>query len=109
MAIRPVEVQGVVQRSQDIGQIKQNQDQKPFVEQNHIQLHIQKETERNSQQVTKFQDADKKENRYDAKEKGNGHYFGQRRGKRSEQVQDDDDGDSVTVKSIDHGSFDVKI
>lgn len=108
MAIRPVEVQGVVQRSQDIGQIKQNQDQKPVVDQNNIQLHIHRETEKSARQVTKFQNADKKENRYDAKEKGNGNYFGQKKKKQSEQEEEEGE-DSVMIKSIYHGSFDVKI
>lgn len=107
MAIRPVEVQGVVQRSQDIGQIKHNQDQKPLLDQNNIQLQMHRETERNLKQITKFENADKKENRYDAKEKGNGAYFGQKRQKRDK--KEEEDGDSVTIKSINHGSFDVKI
>lgn len=109
MAIRPVEVQGVVQRSQDIGQIKQNQDQKPLVDQNNIQAHMQHETEKSSRQVTKFQNSDKKENRYDAKEKGNGAYQqGKHRPKKREQGEEEEEG-SVMLKSIHHGSFDVKI
>ena len=58
MAIRPVEVQGVVQRSQDIGQLKQNQDQKPMVDQSNIQVQMHQETKHNMQQVSKFQNAD---------------------------------------------------
>lgn len=107
MAIRPVEVQGVVQRSQDIGQIKQNQDQKPVVDQNNIQTHMQRETERNLRQVTKFDNADKKENRYDAKEKGNGSYFGNR--KKQNEKKETVDEDSVLLKSVHQGTFDVKI
>lgn len=107
MAIRPVEVQGVVQRSQDIGQIKQNQDQKPLVDQNNIQTQIHRETEHKSRQVTKFEDADKKENRYDAKEKGNGSYFGKKG--RQNKKQSEEDSDSVMLKSVHPGSFDVKI
>lgn len=107
MAIRPVEVQGVVQRSQDIGQIKQNQDQKPLVDQNNIQTHMHRETERNFRQVTKFENAEKKENRYDAKEKGNGSYFGQKKKKNDKKEPADED--SVLMKEIQRGTFDVKI
>ena len=107
MAIRPVEVQGVVQRSQDIGQIKHNQDQKPLLDQNNIQVQMHRETERHLKQVTKFENADKKENRYDAKEKGNGTYFSQK--KQQKEKKEDVEEDSVTIKSINHGSFDVKI
>lgn len=107
MAIRPVEVQGVVQRSHDIGQLKQNQDQRPLVEQNNIQTHMHRETERSAKQVTKFENSDKKENRYDAKEKGNGTYFGQK--KKQQVKQQPEDEDAVLLKSIHHGSFDVKV
>lgn len=107
MAIRPVEVQGVVQRSQDIGQMKQNQDQKPLVDQSNIQVHMHRETERNFRQVTKFENADKKENRYDAKEKGNGSYFGQKKKKNDKKESVDED--SVSVKELHHGTFDVTI
>lgn len=108
MAIRPVEVQGVVQRSQDIGQIKQNQDQKPLVDQSNIQVQIHRETERNLRQVSKFVNADKKENRYDAKEKGNGTYFGQKGQKRQKRDAEEEDEGSVMLKSVHRGSFDMK-
>lgn len=107
MAIRPVEVQGVVQRSQDIGQIKQNQDQKPVLDQSNIQTHLQRETERSFRQVTKFENADKKENRYDAKEKGNGSYFGGR--KKQKDKKETADEDAVLLKDVHQGTFDVKI
>ena len=55
MAIRPVELQGVVQRSQDMSQIKQNQDIKPQTDQSNIQIQIHHEVKQNSQQVTKFE------------------------------------------------------
>ena len=109
MAIRPVEVQGVVQRSNDIGQIKQNQDQKPLVDQNNIQTQLHHEVERNARQVTKYENADKKENRYDAKEKGNGAYFGQKKRQQMNQQKQEEEEDTVLLKSIHHGSFDVKI
>lgn len=109
MAIRPVEVQGVVQRSQDIGQLKQNQDQKPMVDQSNIQVQMHQETKHNMQQVSKFQNADKKESRYDAKEKGNGAYFGNRKKQEKHTIEEEEDNDSVILKSVHKGSFDTKI
>lgn len=108
MAIRPVEVQGVVQRSHDIGQLKQNQDEKPLVEHNNIQTRMHHEVEHNARQVTKFENADKKESRYDAKEKGNGTYYDQRKKRQRKQQADEEEG-TVLLKRIHHGSFDVKI
>lgn len=107
MAIRPVEVQGVVQRSQDIGQLKQNQDQKPLLDQSNLQTQFRKEGEQNSRQVTKYNDADKKENRYDAKEKGHNSFYGENKKRQKESDEEKDEG-MVKVKSI-QGSFDVKI
>lgn len=107
MAIKAVEIQGVVQRSQDIGQIKQNQDMKPQTDQNNIHVQIQKQGEQNSKQVTKYENSDKKENRYDAKEKGNGFYFGKEQKKRQFDEEEENDG-QVSVKDI-HDGFDVKI
>lgn len=107
MAIRPVEIQGVVQRSQDMSQIKQNQDVKPQTDQNNIQIQIHHEVQQNSQQVTKFENSDKKENRYDAKEKGNGSYYENQKKKQKKKDEDTEEG-SVKVKSA-ISNFDVKI
>lgn len=107
MAIRPVEVQGVVQRSQDIGQIKQNQDQKPQTDQTNIHVHMQHQTQQKSKQVTKFDNADKKEEKYDAKEKGKGEFFNN--GKKGKQKQMDEEEDGVVKVKSTHSSFDVKI
>ena len=58
--IRPVEVQGVMQRTQDISQIKQNQDMKPQVDQSHYQTQVQKHVESQSKQVNHSDNANKK-------------------------------------------------
>ncbi len=110
MAIRPVEVQGVVQRSQDIGQLKQNQDQKPLIDQSNIQVQMHRETEKGARQVRKYDNSEKKENRYDAKEKGNGTYFKrQGRNQTKQEEEEEEDEGSVMLKSVHTGSFDVKI
>ena len=107
MAIRPVELQGVVQRSQDMSQIKQNQDIKPQTDQSNIQIQIHHEVKQNSQQVTKFENSEKKENRYDAKEKGNGSYFNNQKKKQKKKEEEEEEG-SVKVKAT-VSNFDMKI
>lgn len=106
MAIGPILHQGVIQRSQDIGQVKQNQDAKPLIDQTNIQSQFNKEVEHNTKQVTKFNEAELKENRFDAKEKGKGSYFSQKR-EQKEKKDDDTQKDKVIIKSS--SSFDVKI
>ena len=100
MAIRPVELQGVVQRSQDMSQIKQNQDIKPQTDQSNIQIQIHHEVKQNSQQVTKFENSDKKE-------KGNGSYFNNQKKKQKKKEEEEEEG-SVKVKAT-VSNFDMKI
>lgn len=106
MAIGPILHQGVIQRSQDIGQVKQNQDAKPLIDQTNIQAQFNKEAEHNTKQVTKYNETELKENRFDSKEKGKGSYFSQKREKR-EKNDKDNQKDKVVVKGT--SSFDVKI
>jgi hypothetical protein len=105
MAIRAVELQGVVQRSQDISQIKQNEDGKPMTDQSHIHMQMDRQVERHQQQVTKFDNPEKKNDKYDAKEKGNGFYFDKK--KKHKKPADEEDG-IVTAKAS-HGHFDIRI
>lgn len=105
MSIRPVDLSGMIQRTQDVGTLKQNEDNKPLVEQHNIQVHQQRQEDQLSHKV---QSAEEKENegyRYDAKEKGNGSYEGKQK-KRQKNSKNVDD--KVIVKGA-KSSFDVKI
>ena len=53
MSIRPVDMNGVIQRTQDVGTLKQHQDMKPMVDQQNIQIEVQREEYRQSEQVTR--------------------------------------------------------
>ena len=87
--IRPVENQGVIQRAQDISQIKHNENMKPQHDQNNIYTHIQKEAVHNREQVVKYNNSDGKENKFDAKEKGNGMYHNQKKRKKNNKKEAD--------------------
>lgn len=106
MIIRPVEVQGVVQRSQDMGQIKQNEDAKGYIDQTNIQTTEQKANELRHETVVQQENADKKQDKYDAKEKGNGEYLSRGQKRRKEQKEEREEG-KVILKST--SGFDVKI
>lgn len=45
MAIGPIELTGMVTRSQDISLYKQNEDNKPMVDQSNIQVNVQKKAD----------------------------------------------------------------
>ena len=57
MSIRPVDMNGVIQRTQDVGTLKQQQDMKPMVDQQNIQIEVQREEYRQSEQVTRKDDS----------------------------------------------------
>lgn len=74
MSIRPVDFNGMIQRTQDVGNLKQNEDSKPIVQQQNIEI---KQEKQEDSRAHKVQDTEEKENfsfRYDAKEKGSNQY-----------------------------------
>ena len=105
MTIRPVDLNGMIQRTQDIGNIKQQQDVKPLVDQQNIQIEVKKEEFRQSEQVQKKDDTGKEESRYDAKEEGKGQYQQHKGKKRKHQSEEEG---KVVIKGRPQG-FDVKI
>lgn len=72
-----VEMQGTIQRTQDISQYKQNEDIKPQFEHVTISTSQQQKDIKKHEQVVKQDNADKEKDKYDAKEKGNGQYLSQ--------------------------------
>ena len=104
MAVGPVTLNGVIPRTQDIGAIKQQEDNKPFVEQQNIQVQIKTQEERQLKQVNHADDADEHQKKYDAKEKGGNEYQGQQKKRK----KDGNHKDKV-IRKQDGGHFDMKI
>jgi len=104
MAVGPVTLSGVIQRTQDIGAIKQQEDSKPFVEQQHIQTHIKTQEHRQLKQVKHADDARNQQKKYDAKEKGSNEYHGQQKKKQNSSAATED---KVIMKQSNH--FDMKV
>lgn len=103
MAIGAIEL-ATIARSQDYSNMKQNENNKVMTDQSNIVGQVRKEVEQNARQVRESDKTDWHNQKFDAKEKGNGQYSGdggQKRRKDSEQ-----DG-KVVLKG--HGSFDMKI
>ena len=72
MSIRPVDFNGMIQRTQDVSTLKQNEDNRPVVEQQTIFSQEMKKVEQNLHQVVHAREKENAGYRYDAKEKGNG-------------------------------------
>ena len=111
MTIRPVVLNGMIQRTQDIGNMKQQEDTKPAVEQHHISMHQQKQEDELTHQVKHTEKKGNEDYRYDAKEKGNNQYEGdggQNKKKKKEPKKDYNKDGKVILKSQ-GSSFDIKI
>lgn len=107
MSIRPVDLNGTIQRTQDIGNMKQNEDNKPVVQQHNIEIRQQKQEDHLTHQVQQSQGKENEGYRYDAKEKGNNSYEGNKK-KKKEQKKESQNSGKVVLKGK-SSSFDVKI
>ena len=76
MAITPIMFNATVQRTQDFTTMKQNEDNKGVVDQGNFQMKMEKEFKLQLSNVRNADNADKKGDNSDAKEKGNGTYAG---------------------------------
>jgi len=104
MAIGPIEMTGMVTRSQDISLFKQNEDNKPMIDQSNILTNVQKKAQEQNQQVNHADNAEYHEYKYDAKEKGNGSYQDNRKKEQKEKKKKD----GVVVEKRPSG-FDIRI
>ncbi|MCI9447045.1 MAG: hypothetical protein HFH36_06565 [Lachnospiraceae bacterium] len=105
MSIRPVEFSGVVQRSQDISSLKQNEDNKPMLQQQNVQTQFAKDTAQHMHQVNQANDSDNPEQKFDAREKGSNEYENLRRQKKKKK---EDNSGKASAKTPTRG-FDMKV
>lgn len=104
MAISPMMFNGSVTRMQDVTQIKQNEDMKGMVDQTNFQNTFHKQIDHKLNQVHQSDNAEKRQKKFDAKDKGDNEYSGDG-GKRRQQNQHSDG--KVITKTL--GGFDMKI
>ena len=76
MAITPIMFNATVQRTQDFTTMKQNEDNKGTIDQSNFQMKMEKEFKHQLSNVRTADNAEKKGDNSDAKEKGNGTYTG---------------------------------
>lgn len=103
MTIRPVDLNGMIQRTNDVSNLKQQEDSKPFTQQQAIQTEFSKETMRHLKQVRHSDDAENEKQRFDAREKGSNEYQDNRKKQKKKQT----DGKVVEKKAT--SGIDIKI
>ncbi len=104
MTIRPVVLNGMIQRTDDIGQLKQHEDAKPAVDQQNIQMQVQRAEHQSQKQVNKAENSRLMDERFDAKEEGKSQYRDNRKKKNGKKKED---GRVTAKKPV--GNFDIKI
>jgi len=92
-----------ISRSQDFSPIKQNEDNKGFMDQSNIGQHIQKDIQQRAREVRTGDNTEWHNRNFDAKDKGSNEYQGDggRRNNRENKKE------QVIVKG--HQGFDIKI
>ena len=108
MTVRPVHLNGMIQNTQDVSTIKHQENTKPAVEQQNIQIQEKQKEQEQAQNVNAKDNADREQKKYDAKEKGSNEYVKRTKKKKIEKQEDLPDG-SVTLKMTMSGGFDIKI
>ena len=109
MSIRPVVLNGMIQRTQDVGNLKQQEDNKPLVQQQNIEIQQQKHEDQLMHQVLEPEQKENDGYRYDAKEKGNNQYEdGKKKKKKKQRDNEPENGGRVILKGQ-GSSFDIKI
>jgi len=105
MSIRPIDFNGMVQRTQDMGTLKQNEDNKPVVDQHVFSVKVQKDAQQNLHQVNRSEESQNNQKKYDAREKGSNQYQGSFQEGRKDKKKSKD---KVVKKNVYEG-FDIKI
>ncbi len=106
MTIRPIDLNGVIQRTQDVSQLNQQETAKPVIDQQNIQGTMMRTEQRMGRQVSETEKTEQEEYRYDAKEKGGTSYQQQ---KKKRQKKEAPETENVVMKKGLSGGFDIKI
>ncbi|MBQ8519007.1 MAG: hypothetical protein IJ455_05365 [Agathobacter sp.] len=105
MAISPILNSGMIQRTDDIAALKQQQDSRPVVEQQSAQTQMARKADEFSHQVVTPADSNKTDTHADAREEGKNKYFFR---KKTDKKQEEKQGDRV-IKKYSSSSFDMKV
>lgn len=105
MAISPILNSGMIQRTDDVGQLRLQQEQRPMVEQQSAQTQMTRKADEFSHQVVTPADSNKADTHADAREEGKNKYFFRK--KREKKQEEKTDG--RVVKKYSSGSFDMKV
>ncbi len=107
MSIRPIDFNGMIQRTEDVGNMKHQEDAKPLVDQQNIQTQVEQKESAAMHQVKAKEDSAGTENHADAREEGHGLYQMESKRKKTKQEEKQQPGRVIRKNTI--GNFDIKI
>ncbi|MBE5890572.1 MAG: hypothetical protein E7282_06335 [Lachnospiraceae bacterium] len=107
MSIRPVEFNGMLQRTEDVSQMKHQEDAKPIVDQQNIQQTVDQRADAMRHQVVDANQSDGAQNNADARDEGKGTYFDNR--KKREKEKEEKNSDGRVIRKVAETTFDIKI
>ncbi len=107
MSIRPIDFNGMIQRTEDVGNLKHQEDAKPLVDQQNIQTQVEQKEAAAMHQVRKKDDSQGAQNHADAREEGHGQYYAP--GVRKKPKQEEKQQPGRVIKKSAGGGFDIKI
>ena len=112
MSISPINFNGMIQNTNELGHSKATEDQKPMLEQQNLTHTVEKQQEQQAKQVNDLYKADREEGKYDREGSGKG-YEGNKQRKAVKKKEEKRTGQtgkpdgSVSEKHI--TSFDMRI
>jgi hypothetical protein len=97
----------MIQRTEDIGTIKHQEDSKPLVDQQNIQVQVEQKEDAVKHQVVSKEDSPGTENQADAREEGRGVYY-HATGRKHKPKEEEKPADRV-IRKQPGGGFDMKV
>lgn len=104
MAISPLLNSGMIQRTDDVGSYKLQQDNKPMINQQSAQVQMTRKADELSHQVVTPADSNKTDTHADAREEGKNKYFFQKKKEKKQEGLEEH-----VVKKGTSGHFDMKV
>lgn len=104
MAINPINY-AMIQRTNDVGTLKHNEDNRPMVNQQNIQVQVDKREDTLRHQVTNKEESERAKNDADAREEGKNKY--RKRGQKKKEKAPA--GEDRVVRKQSSGGFDISI
>ena len=105
MAISPILNSGMIQRTDDVGNYKLQQDNKPIVNQQSAQVEMTRKADELVHQVVTPADSNKTDTHADAREEGKNKYFFQ---KKKQKIQEEGSEARVIKENV-SGRLDMKV